>query len=70
MTYCPVVTVLALVGLTKKRFGRYSILKNLSLRSPSWQLLIMRPQLDASVLNTYSMIIHVILHLQHIKMMS
>ena len=34
MTYCSVVTVLALVGLTKKRFGHYAILKNLSLRSP------------------------------------
>ena len=32
MTYCSVVAVLALVGLTKKRFA---ILKNLSLRSPS-----------------------------------
>ena len=29
------VTVLALVGLTKKRFGYYAILKILSLRSPS-----------------------------------
>ena len=29
------VTVLALVGLTKKRFGHFAILKNLSLRSPS-----------------------------------
>ena len=27
MTYCSVVTVLALVGLTKKRFGHYAILK-------------------------------------------
>ena len=35
MTYCSVVTVLALVGLTKKRFGHYAILKILSLRSPS-----------------------------------
>ena len=35
MTDCSVVTVLALVGLTKKRFGHYAILKNLSLRSPS-----------------------------------
>ena len=35
MTYCSVVTALALVGLTKKRFGRYAILKVLSLRSPS-----------------------------------
>ena len=35
MTYCSVVTVLASVGLTKKRFGHYAILKNLSLRSPS-----------------------------------
>ena len=34
MTYCSVVTVLALVGLTKKRFGHYAILKILSLRSP------------------------------------
>ena len=30
MTYCSVVTVLALVGLTKERFGHYGILKNLS----------------------------------------
>ena len=30
MTYCSVVTVLVLVGLTKKRFGHYAILKNLS----------------------------------------
>ena len=36
MTYCSVVIVLALVGLTKKRFGHYAILKNLSLRSPSY----------------------------------
>ena len=35
MTYCSVVTVLALVGLTKKRFGHYAILKNLSFRSLS-----------------------------------
>ena len=35
MTYCSVVAVLALGGLTKKRFGHYAILKNLSLRSPS-----------------------------------
>ena len=35
MTYCSVVTVLALVGLTRKRFGHYAILKNLTLRSPS-----------------------------------
>ena len=35
MTYCSVVAVLALVGLTKKRFGHYAILKILSLRSPS-----------------------------------
>ena len=34
MTYCTVVTVLALVGLTKKRFGHNAILKNLSRRSP------------------------------------
>ena len=34
MTYCSVVAVLALVGLTKKRFGHYAILKILSLRSP------------------------------------
>ena len=30
MTYCSVVTVLASVGLTKKRFGHYAVLKNLS----------------------------------------
>ena len=35
MTYCSVVAVLVLVGLTKKRFGHYAILKILSLRSPS-----------------------------------
>ena len=35
MTYCSVVTVLALIGLTKKHFGHYAILKNLSLRLPS-----------------------------------
>ena len=34
MTYCFVVAVLALVGLTKKRFGHYAIVKILSLRSP------------------------------------
>ena len=34
MTDCSVVTVLALVSLTKKRFGHYAM-KNLSLRSPS-----------------------------------
>ena len=34
MTYCSVVTVLALVDFTKKRFGHYAILKILSLRSP------------------------------------
>ena len=34
MTYCSVVTVLVLVGLTKKRLGHYAILKILSLRSP------------------------------------
>ena len=28
MTYCSVVTVLALVGLTKKRFGHCAILNN------------------------------------------
>ena len=35
MSYGSVVTVLALVGLTKKHFGHYAILKILSLRSPS-----------------------------------
>ena len=35
MTYCSVVAVLALVSLTKKRFGHYAVLKILSLRSPS-----------------------------------
>ena len=34
MTYCSVVAVLALIGLTKKRFDHYAILKILSLRSP------------------------------------
>ena len=34
MTYCSVLAVLALVGLTKKRFGHYAILKILPLRSP------------------------------------
>ena len=35
VTCCSVVEVLALVGLTKKRFGHYAILKILSLRSPN-----------------------------------
>ena len=35
MTYCSVVTALALVGLTTKRFGHYAVLKILSLRSRS-----------------------------------
>ena len=35
MTYCSVVTVLALDGLAKKRFGHHAIMKILSLRSPS-----------------------------------
>ena len=35
MTYCSVVTVLALVGSTKKRFAHHAILKILSLRPPS-----------------------------------
>ena len=39
MTYCSVVTVLALVRLTKKRFDHYAILKILSLRSPSLHVL-------------------------------
>ena len=34
MTYCSVVEVLALVGLTKNRSGQYAILKIVSLRSP------------------------------------
>ena len=34
MTYRSVAVVLALVGLTKKRFGHYAILKILSLKSP------------------------------------
>ena len=34
MTYYAVVGVLALVGLTKKRFGHNAILKILSVRSP------------------------------------
>ena len=34
MTYCSVVTVLALVGLKKKCFGHYAILNIFSLRSP------------------------------------
>ena len=38
MSYCSVVTVLAFVGLTKKHFVRYAILKNLSLRSPREQV--------------------------------
>ena len=36
MTYCYVAAVLVLVGLTKKRFGHYAILKILSLRSPRY----------------------------------
>ena len=35
MTHCSVVAVLVLVGLTKKNFGHYAILKILFLRSPS-----------------------------------
>ena len=35
MTYCSVVAVPTLVGLTKKHFGHYVILIILSLRSPS-----------------------------------
>ena len=35
MSYCSVVTVHALVGLTKKRFGHYAILKILSIRAQS-----------------------------------
>ena len=35
MTYCSVVAVLVLVGLTKRRFGHYAVLKILALRSPS-----------------------------------
>ena len=38
MTYRSVITVLALVGLTNKRFGHHAILKNLSLRSLSISL--------------------------------
>ena len=34
MTYCSVVTVLVLVGLTKERFGHHAVLKILSLSSP------------------------------------
>ena len=34
MTYCSVVAVLSLVGLTKKLFYHHAILKILSLRSP------------------------------------
>ena len=34
MTYRSVVTILTLVGLTKKRFGHYAVSKILSLRSP------------------------------------
>ena len=36
MTYCSVVAVLVLLGLTMKRFGHYAILKILSLRSLSY----------------------------------
>ena len=39
MTYFSVVAVLALVGLTKKCFGHYAILKILPLRSPSRNVL-------------------------------
>ena len=35
VTYCSVVEVLALIGLTKKRFDHYAILKTVYLRSPS-----------------------------------
>ena len=36
MNFCSAVTVLALIVLTKKRFGHYAILKDLSLKSPSY----------------------------------
>ena len=35
MTYCSVVAVPTLVGLTEKNFGYYAILKILSLRPPN-----------------------------------
>ena len=38
MTYCSVVTVLTLVGLRKKCFHHYAVLKILSLRSPSMDI--------------------------------
>ena len=39
MTYCSVVAVLVLVGLTKKRFGQYATLKILSIRTPRSRIL-------------------------------
>ena len=36
MTNYSVVAVFVLIGLTKKRFGHYAILKILSLRSPRY----------------------------------
>ena len=46
MTYCSVVAALVLVGLTKKRFGHYAILKILSLRSPSYRVHLSCPSFD------------------------
>ena len=40
MTYCSVVTVLVLVALAKKRIGHHAILEILSLRSPSYYLMV------------------------------
>ena len=48
MIYCSVVTVLALVGLTKKRFGHYAVLKILSLGSPSSLMLCCDNMKDSS----------------------
>ena len=56
MTYCSVVTVLALDGSAKKRSGHYAILKILSLRSPRNAFI---PSLSCISLNieTYSFFI-------------
>ena len=61
MTYCSVVTVLALVGLTKERFGHYAVLKILYLRSSSTVMVIHKvcsinfePPAESSCMNAIS----------------
>ena len=46
MTYCSVVTVLALVGSTNKPFGHYAFLKILSLRSPNDVKFVIHDRID------------------------